>query len=108
MFGKQTRQRRDIAPSGQMIARQPMLQIVWFRLPKAFLQIVHMASSPSFGPMDPIDSLELFAGKRAFTSAVLWRGRVGVAIDIADAQTTTQQEMGGTAATQTFKAASIH
>jgi hypothetical protein len=47
--------------------------------------------------------LELFAGKRAYTSAVLGRGRIGVAIDIADAQTDVEKETGGKATTETLQ-----
>jgi hypothetical protein len=45
-------------------------------------------------PTPAIDSLELFAGKKAYTTAALDAGRVAVGIDIADAKTRLQKETG--------------
>jgi hypothetical protein len=66
----------------------------YFGAPLIFLKIVYLATNPStMGPMTPIDSLELFAGKKAFTKAVLDTGRVAIGIDLSDATNILQSDL---------------
>jgi hypothetical protein len=66
----------------------------YFGAPLIFLKIVYLATNPNtMGSMTPIDSLELFAGKKAFTNAVRDTGRVAIGIDLSDATTDLQSDL---------------